>query len=405
MKIARFISKRISHQEKGSFSTTISKIVVGSVASGLFIVLISYAILLGFQRNIKQKIFSFGGHIILTKYDLNSSLFENPITVNKEFIAKCINMSNVASINTFSNKAGLIKTESEVQGAVLKGVDDNFNPKLFSKNLIKGRFIRFGDSTGSKEIVVSKKTAAKLLLDTGQTITIFFVQNPPRFRKLKVVGIFSTGLDEFDESVMLGDIKLIQKINNWDSTKAGGYEISLKNFEFLDQTADAIFANMDYDLGLEKITDKHITIFDWLVLLDQNVRIFLILILAVASFNMVSGLFIMIMERTQMIGLLKALGASNGQVRNIFFLNALRVIVYGLLLGNMAAAAFCFVQWHFGLLPLDPENYYMDTVPIEWDWQIWLLANAGLFIIMSLTVLIPNMVISNIQPVKAIRFD
>jgi lipoprotein-releasing system permease protein len=212
-------------------------------------------------------------------------------------------------------------------------------------------------------------------------------------------------MEEFDENFIIGDIQLIRKINNWTDNQIGGYEILVNDFAQFEQTAQFVFDNMDYDIGMEKITDKYQTMFDWLDLLDQNVLIFLSLIVLVAAFNMVSSLFIMIMERTQMIGILKSLGATNSMISNIFFLNGLNIVVKGLLIGNSLGLLFCAVQYYFRLIPLDPENYYMDSVPIYWAWDSFLISNLVLFFIMCLALLIPTFSIIKIQPVKAIKFD
>jgi len=405
MLFSNFIASRLSSKDRGSFSAVIGRIAVGSVASGIFIILISYAILLGFQRNIRNKLFSFGGHIQLSKYDLNNSLQENPIQINPAFIAEMRQNKYIRSISTFSMKAGLIKTEDEVLGTILKGVDRNFDINTFARNITKGRFIHFGDSSGAKEIMVSEKMARKLKLEIDEEVTVYFVQNPPRVRKLKIAGLFNTGMDEFDESYIIGDIDLIRRVNNWNKNMAGGYEIMINDFERLEMVADTVFANMDYDLGLEKITDKYITIFDWLVLLDKNVSIFLVLIIVVAGFNMISSLFIMILERTPMIGIFKALGASNQLIIQVFFVRGLRLIGYGLLLGNVCGMLFCIIQFYFQILPLDPENYYMSSVPIEWNWQICLYTNVLLGGFMALVVFFPCLVIATIKPIKALRFD
>lgn len=405
MKISQFISAKIRNPTKGSFSATISKIAVGGVAVGIFVMIISHSILVGFQQNIKDKIFSFGGHLQLSKYDLNQSFQENPIVINNDFIKKCKNNSKIKSIDTYSYKAGLIKANQEVQGVVLKGVNANYNPEFFVKNMTNGRFIHFGDSSGSKEIIISKKLGDKLKLAIGQEFVIYFVQSPPRIRKLKIVGIYGTGMDDFDESFIIGDIQLVRRVNNWNDNLAGGYEIVVKNYNEIDPVANFVFEQMDSDLGLEKISDKYIAMFDWLNLLDKNVAIFLTLIIVVAAFNMVSSLFIMIMERTNMIGVLKALGANNKIIARIFFLNGFWIIIKGLIIGNILALSFCFVQYYFQLIPLDSENYYMDTVPISWSWNVFAELNFGLLSVMSLVLLIPTFAISRINPVQAIKFD
>jgi lipoprotein-releasing system permease protein len=405
MSISGFISARTRNPAKGSFSAIITKIAIGGIALGLFVMLISYAILFGFQENIKAKIFSFGGHLSLSKYDLNQSYQENPIVLNKDFIEKCKKYPGIKDVNVFSYKAGLIKTNDEVQGIVLKGINKDYNPDFFNKNMQSGRFIEFGDSSGSKEVIISSRISKKLKLKIGDGFIVYFLQSPPRVRKLKVTGIYETGMEEFDESFILGDIQLVRRINGWSNSLAGGYEIVVRDFDQLETTSQYVFDNMDYDLGLEKITDKYIAIFDWLNLLDQNVIIFLSLIIIVAAFNMISSLFIMIMERTNMIGVLKALGATNWLIARIFFFNGLSIVFKGLLLGNILGLGFCAIQYYFKLIPLDAENYYMNTVPIFWAWDVFIGLNIMLFFIMSMVLLIPTIAISRISPVRAIKFD
>jgi lipoprotein-releasing system permease protein len=242
-------------------------------------------------------------------------------------------------------------------------------------------------------------------LKTGDSLLMFFVQYPPRFKKLAIKGIYETGLEELDDQVIIGDIKLNQNLNNWADTLVGGYEIYIKNFSQLDEVSQKVFEVMDYDMQLEKITDKYLQIFDWLTLLRRNVRIFLVLILFVACFNMVSTIFIMIMERTNMIGLLKALGARNDQVHAIFIYNGLFIILRGMLFGNLIGLGFCALQYYFKLIPLDPENYYMSSVPIEWNWLMIVLLNLLIFVMISLVLVIPVFIISRISPIKAIKFN
>lgn len=405
MQISSFIASRLSSKNRSSFSSIVSKIAIGSVASGIFIILISYAILLGFQRNIKSKIFSFGGHIQLTKYAADYSFNENPILINPIFLADLQKNPQIKNINTFSLKAGLIKTDDEVLGIMLKGIDQNFNLSDFEQHITKGRFINLNDTSEGKEICISVKTAQKLKLKLNDDLTLFFIQNPPRFRKLKIVGFYQTGMDEFDESFIFCNIKIIKKLNNWEENRAGGYEIMVNNFDQLDSISNMIFAKMDYDLGLEKITDRYITVFDWLDLLSQNVSIFLILIIVVACFNMISSLFIMILERTQMIGILKALGANNQLIISIFFYRGLKLVALGLMIGNLGALLFCIVQQKFNILPLDPENYYMNSVPIAWDLEIWIFTNLILSVILALILIVPCLAIAKIRPIKAIKTD
>jgi lipoprotein-releasing system permease protein len=405
MNFSQFISKRIRKHEKNSFSATISSIAVGGVASGMFVLIISFAILKGFQKTIQDKIYSFDGHLQLTKYDLNASLEEAPIVVNKDFLRNVKAHSNVQNISVFSQKAGLIKTENEVVGVIIKGVAPDYDFSNFKKNIKEGRIIAFNDSVSSKEIIISQRNAQKLNLKCNDEIIFYFVQQPPRVRKLKVVGIYETGMEDFDESFIWGDIRLIRKINNWDENLVGGYDIAVKNTDELASTSDFVYDLMDYDIGLTKITDKYISVFDWLQLLGQNVTIFLSLITIVACFNMVSSLFIMVMERTNMIGLFKTWGASNGLITKIFFFNGLYLVLKGMFIGDLLAIIFCAIQYYFKILPLDPENYYMTSVPIWWDWSAFLFFNLTLLLIMSLVLVFPSIIISRITPLKSIKFS
>lgn len=405
MFFSNFISARIQKPSKGSFSSVVSNITIAGVASGIFVMIITFSILFGFKQNIEQKIFSFGGHITLNKYDLNQSYEEKPIFLNQIFVKKCQQYPNIENIAAYSLKAGLIKTKTEVQGIIIKGVDKNYNAKAFSSNLKSGKFISFNDSTDSKQVVISQKMASKLSLTLNQDLTVFFAQNPPRVRKLKIVGIFKTDMEEFDENIIIGDIKLLRKINNWNDSLAGGYEITIKDFSKLKATSEFVYNEMDYDIGLETITNKYAHIFDWLKLLDQNVQIFLSLIILVACFNMISSLIIIIMERTQTIGILKALGANNQSIISIFVLNGVSLILKGLALGNVLAIAFCALQYYFKIIPLDAENYYMDAVPIAWNWTYFIILNLSLLLITSLVLFIPAIIVTKISPIKAIRFD
>ncbi|MBW8051005.1 MAG: ABC transporter permease [Cytophagales bacterium] len=454
MNISYLISKRIRSDTTQSFSSTIIKIALTTIAIGLAIMIISVAILKGFTNNIQNKIFSFDAHIQISKFDDTHSFEELPVTINSDLYQNPNKIKEIRHIQAFCHKTGLLKTDEEVMGVILKGVGKDFDIKNFKNNILEGEFIDFSKSTYSKEIMISKKAANKLKLDIGDEILMYFVQNPPRYRKLIIAGIYETMLEEFDDLMVLADIKLIQKLNNWPDTLVGGYEIFLHDFnrnenlenvkiklnnikvklnnikenidiqivkdwidhivkDWIDhiitiklQTAnDKIFDAMDYDLQLETVTAKYIQLFDWLILLNRNVWIFLWFIVLVATFNIISTLIIMIMERTNMIGILKAIGATNWQIMKIFLYNGINLIIKGMLLGNVIGIGFCFLQKYFQIIPLDPENYYMDTVPIEWDLAWILFINIGTFLLISIILIIPTAIILNIKPINAIRFD
>lgn len=405
MNLSYFISKRINKSSQGTFSSIINKIAIASIAIGLAVMLVSFLILGGFQRTIKEKIFSFGAHLQVTKYTLGNQFEEQPVSKNSDFYQNYHEYEFIEHVQQFSHKPGLLKTDEDVWGVLLKGVGKDFNVERFQNNIIAGSFIQLPDSGYSREIMISERISNLLKLNVEDDVIMYFVQDPPRYRKLTVKGIYKTDLEDFDEKIIIGDIGLIQRLNNWEEDVVGGFEIFIKNYRRMDNAEEILMEEIDYDLYVEKVSDKYIQIFEWLTLLNRNVVIFLTLILFVACFNMISILLILIMERTQMIGLLKALGATNAQVRKIFVYDGMQLMIKGLLWGNLLALAFGFLQDRFKIIPLDPENYYMNFVPIEWNWPVLVLLNILVFIIVSLVLMVPTMIISKINPIKAIKFD
>lgn len=308
-------------------------------------------------------------------------------------------------MQTYATKPGLLKGEDEVQGVIMKGVEPNFDSLSFASAMIGGRFIRFSEEGASNEIILSNKIANQLMLGVGDKVVMYFVQDPPRFRNFDIVGIYETFLEDFDDKIILGDLQTIRNLNGWEKDQVGGFEVFIHDPDDIDLYADEIYQIVDYDLKMDKVTDRFIQIFDWLYLLNNNVYVFLALILFVAMFNMVSILFILIMERTQMIGILKALGSKNSQIRQIFVWNGIRIIGRGLLLGNIIGIGFGAVQHFTQIIKLNAENYYMSYVPIHWDWMIILAMNLLILTVTTAILFVPAMVISNIKPIKAIRFD
>lgn len=405
MNLSYFISKRISGKESNSFSGTIHKIAIASIGFGLAIMIISFLILKGFQHKIQEKIFGFGGHLQVTKFTLSRSYEEDPISKDLALFNDFSGYKYIDHIQEFANKAGLLKANDEVEGIVLKGISNTFDLSKFEQNIVAGNLPALNEESTTNEIMLSQIIADKLNLKVGGDALLYFIQNPPRVRKIAVCGIYETGMEDFDEKIILGDIRLVQRINNWPDSLVGGFEIFLKDFDQVDYYQSKLEDVVGYELYIEKISDKYAEIFDWLLLLNRNVVIFLSLTLFVACFNMVSILLILIMERTQMIGVFKALGATNKFVRKIFIYNGMQLIVKGLLLGNFIGITFGFLQSKFQFLSLDPKSYYMEFVPIEWDWGIILLLNILTFVMVSLVLTIPTMIISTISPIKSIRFD
>lgn len=405
MNLSYFIAKRISFKRTGGFTGTIHRIAVASIAIGLAIMLISFMILGGFQHVIAEKVFSFTGHYQVSRFSLSNDFEESPISTNSDFYSQYGELDFIRHVQGYATKPGLLKGKEDVQGVIMKGVTSDYDTLSFFPTIKRGRFIRFSDDGVSNEVVLSNKIANQLMLDVGDKVVMYFVQDPPRYRNFDIVGIYETFLEDFDDKVILGDIQTIRNLNGWEQDQVGGFEIFLKDPSKIDLHAEEVYQAMDYDLKMVKVTDKFIQIFDWLYLLNNNVYVFLGLILFVAVFNMVSILFILIMERTQMIGILKALGAKNAQIRQIFVWNGVRIIGRGLLLGNVIGLGFGAIQYYSKLIKLDAENYYMSCVPIYWDWMIVLGMNLLILTVTTAILFLPAMVISNIKPIKAIRFD
>ena len=367
--------------------------------------ILAFAIFAGFKNNIQEKIFSFASHIQAKKWVDSYSYEELPVSKSLYLYQNGLDIDGVEHIQVYSRKPCILKTNEEVSGAVMKGVGSDFDTTRFVDNLIDGRFINLKDKNYSTEIIISKKIAQRLQLNLNDDLVVYFVQDPPRLRKMTIKGIYETGIEDFDDLVILGDIRLIQRLNGWDSTQVGGFEIFIKDFDRIDDTFDKVWDDMDPELGISKVTELYMQFFDWFIMLNRNVFVVLIVILFVAGFNVISVTLIMITERTNMIGTLKALGSSNGQIRKIFIYNGSRLILKGLVIGNILAIGFGYFQNKFKIIPLDPVNYYMDAVPVIFDWKIIILINLGFVLLVSLILMIPTYIIARFEPIKAIKFS
>ena len=405
MNLPAFIAKRITFNSKRTFSKLSVRIAIIGIMLSLAVMILALAVVKGFKSEIREKIRGFSGDIIVIKYDLNTSYENSPFIFNPQNLKKISSNKEVAHAQPYALKPGIINANDEVEGVVLKGVDRQYDWAYFRKILVSGNVIDFSDSTKARrQILISNYLAKRLRLRVGDDFLMYFVQEPLRKRKFEIVGIFDLGVEEVDKTYVIGDLSLIRRLNNWSSNQVGGYELRVKDFNRLDQTAASVYEDLDISLKSYSIKEWYPTIFQWLSLLDVNTQVILVLMLAVAVINMISALLIIILERTNMIGILKALGSTNWQIQKIFLNNAAYLIGMGLLLGNLLGIGMGVFQASTHFFQLDQASYYMTFVPVELNLADILTLNAGTLVICIAVLLIPSMLVTRISPVKAITF-
>ena len=414
MNLPYFIAQRLirGRREGTSFSRPINIIAIIGIAVGLAVMILAVSILTGFKEQIREKIVGFGSNITITNFDSNISLETTPISDTQSFIPKIKKIPGIKHIQVFATKAGIIKTADAIQGVVLKGVGSDFDWDYFRSNLVDGSVFTVTDTGRTNEVIISKKISDMLRLKTGDSFAMYFVQDPPRSRKFVISGIYETSLEEFDKVYVFCDIGHIQRLNGWSDDQVSGFEIFIDDFDRLDEMTVAVRDAIGYRISqgetqfkVTSIKSKYPQIFDWLNFQDLNVIVIITLMILVAGFNMISGLLILILEKTNMIGVLKAVGSENITIRRIFLYQAAYLIGKGLFWGNIVGLGLAFIQLKTGLITLDPTSYYIKTVPINLDPVNILLLNAGTMAAIILMLLVPSQLISRITPVKAIRYD
>ncbi len=413
MNLEFFIAKRIHfQQDKKNISRPAVRIAIIGIALGLAVMIVSVAVVIGFKNEIRNKTIGFAGHIQITNFDNNNTYAMQPITMDTALIQKISSINGVSHVERFATKPGIIKTNTEFQGIVIKGVGKDFNWDFFKQNLIEGRLINVSESDPKNEIVISKYLASLLNLKIGDSFFTYFIQEQVRARKFKIVGIYSTNFIEYDKLFIVSDIRHVQILNDWDSASFSGLEVFINDFDKIDELGDRVYdatANIFNKDGNAYTTQtvKQINpqIFSWLDLLDMNVWVILFLMLAVSGFNMISGLLILILERTNMIGILKSIGAADWSIRKVFLYHSLFLVGKGLFWGNIIGLSLCALQYYTGIIPLDPEAYYVAKVPVSFNWLYWLLLNIGTLIASLLMMVGPSYLITKINPAKIIRYE
>ena len=406
MNAATFISKRIFSLSKENLSSTVMRIAVTSVALGIAIMLISIAVVVGFKNQIKDKVIGFVAPIHIQALNQNESIEETPFIFDSVLEAR-LNKPFITEMYKTANKAGIIKTDDEIQAVVLKGVDFNYNWNYIKSYLVDGETPQYVENERSNDVAVSNIIAHKMNLKVGDPVRIWFVDRDlkARGRKFNVKGIYETGLQECDERYVYCDLGQIRKLNGWDNGEIGHLEIWVNNEKNIADYNRSIYYSIPTELVSYTAMETYPQIFDWLELQDMNVVIIIVLMLLVSGITIISMLLIIILERTSTIGLLKAMGASNGLIRSIFLKRSCRILLIGMAIGNVVGIGLCLIQKFTNLISLSPESYYLSAVPIELNiWHI-LALNVGTMILWVLMLLLPTMLINNVRPSKSIRFE
>ena len=432
MNLERFIAKRVAASNKQSFSGLIIKIAIAAVALSLAVMIITSAVIAGFKHQISEKIFGFWGHIHITSTYINRTTGEAvPLDINQSFYPDLTEIEKVRyyenaslfghelpfeveketkggvrHIQAFCLIPGIIKTKKEIEGIVLKGISDDFDWSFFEKYLIEGERIAPSDSTSERGIILSKQTADRLRLKVGERFIFNYVKGKDALqRRFTVRGIYKTGLEEYDRKFALVNIHQIQELLGWQTDQVSGFEVFIDDLSDLEILSDHIYIEeIPGEMYAESIRSKYPAIFEWLALQDINEVVIIILMLIVGLINMITALLILILERTNMIGILKALGQTDWGIRKTFLYHAGIIIVSGLFWGNLLGIGFCILQKYTGIIQLSEENYYLSTAPVELNMWTILLLNAGAMLMIMAFLIIPSWLVSKISPVKAIRF-
>ncbi|GIZ09152.1 permease [Flavobacterium sp. UMI-01] len=406
-----FIAKRLvtSKDNKSSISAPIIRIAIAAIAIGMVMMIVSVATGVGLQQKIREKVSAFNGHILISNFDSNESDTNlTPVSTKQDFYPKFNSVEGVQHVQAVASKAGIIRTETAFEGIVYKGVGKDYDWVYIKEYLVEGRLPDYSNRL-NEEVVISQFLAKRLQFKLGDSFNTFFMkegQNKmPNSRRFKIVGIFNSGFQEFDATYVLGDIRHIQRINKWNVDQVGAFEVFVKDFNDIERIGEQVYQHIGSTLNSKTIIEKYSYIFEWLRLFDFNIIVILVVMILVATINMVVALLVLILERTQMIGILKSIGASNWSVRKVFLYNATYLIFRGLFWGNVIGVLVLLVQQYFGVIKLNPENYYVNEAPVYLSFGYILILNLLTIGVCVLVLLIPSYIITKISPVKAIRYE
>ena len=411
MNLEHFIAKRLitAKDHKSSISAPIIKIAIAAIAIGIVMMIVSIATGIGLQQKIRQKVSAFNGHIIISNFNGNESDGSiEPVSTNQKFYPKFNAVEGVNHIQAVATKLGIIRTETDFEGITFKGVGKDYKWEYLEEYLIDGRLPKLKNNL-NEEVLISQYLANRLKLKLNDSFNTFFLNEGdnklPKSRRFKIVGIYNSGFQEFDAAFIIGDIRHIQRLNKWNSNQVGSFEIFVDDFTKIDEKGKQVYKEIPSTLNAQTIVEKYYYIFDWLKLFDFNIIVILIIMIIVSTINMVVALLVLILERTQMIGILKSLGSDNWSIRKIFLYNSLYLILRGLFWGNTIGIGLLLIQKKFEIIKLNPESYYVNVAPVEINILYILALNMGTVLVCLLVLLIPSYIITKISPAKTIRFD
>ncbi len=406
-----FIAKRIiaSKDHKSSISAPIIKIAITAIALGIIVMLVSIATTAGLQKKIREKVSAFNGDIIITNFDTNfSNDSQNPISKKQDFYPEFKNVEGIKHVQVAASKGGVIITDTDFEGVVVKGVGADYDWTYFEDFLVEGKLPDYKGNLND-QILLSTYLGKRLNLKVGDKVITYFLDEESarkrRSRGFTIIGLYNSGFQQFDEQFMLADIRHIQKLNRWTDDQIGGFEVFVTDFDNIQQVGNEVYKQTESTLDTQTIRDKFGSIFEWLDLFDFNIALIIGIMVLVAGINMITALLVLILERTQMIGILKALGSSDWSVRKVFLYNAMYLIGVGLFWGNVIGIGMLLIQKYFKVFKLNPDTYYVNEAQVYLSWDYILVLNAGTFLLCLLMLLVPSYIIAKISPVKAIRFE
>ncbi len=405
MRFAYYIARKLSGKNSASFTRTVARLAVLAVSISILVVILSFGILLGFKKEIRDKVSGYAGHITISNFELSRGNERSSLEIDSQMMRQVSELNNVEQIHPFLNKAGILKTDSLLEGLIFRGLSSDYPLDFFEGHLKKGRLPLFTDSSDSYELLISELTAQVLNTDTGERLNLYFVENGDvKRRRVEIVGIFNTGLETFDKQFAICDLRMLQRVVGQNYQQASGYEILVSDFKQLEQTTKSVDSEISSLLRAVHVKDQYFTMFQWLEIVDSNVLIIIILMFVVAMINIITVLLILIIERIPMIGLFKSMGAKDLNIMQIFSWQGLYILLAGLLIGNISALGIAELQRHYKIIKLSAETYYMDAVPFYLPIETLIMINVSTIVLAYLFTWLPSILISRISPSRSIRF-